>query len=39
MPIKFAVKIVRQKVYVIFSQSHDLDFHSRSQILLNVTYF
>ena len=32
MPIKFAVKIVRLKVYIIFSQSDDLDLHSRSQL-------
>ena len=36
IPIKFAVKIVRQKVYVIFSQSDDLAVHARSQLRLKV---
>ena len=31
MPIKFALKIVRWKVYIIFSQSDDLGLHSRSE--------
>ena len=34
IPIKFAVKIVRLKVYVIFSQSDDLALHSRSPVHL-----
>ena len=34
MPIKFAVKIVRLKVYILFSQSDDLNLHSRSQLRL-----
>ena len=36
MPIKFSVKIVRLKVYVIFSQSDDLDLYSRSQLRLKL---
>ena len=34
MPFTYAVKIVRLKVYIIFSQSndHDLALHSRSQL-------
>ena len=34
MPIKFAVKIVRVKVYIIAFQSDDFDLHSRSQLRL-----
>ena len=34
MPIKFVVKIVQLKVYIIFSQSNDLNLHSRSQLHL-----
>ena len=33
-PIRFAVKIVRLKVYIIFSQSDDPALHSRSQLRL-----
>ena len=36
VPILFAVKIVRLKVYVIVSQSDDLDLQSRSQLRLKV---
>ena len=36
MPIKFAVKIVRLKVYIIFPQSDNLDLHSRSQLRLKL---
>ena len=38
MPFKFAVKIVRLKVYVytIFSQSDDLALLSRSQLRLKL---
>ena len=32
MPIKFTVKIVWRKVYIIFPQSDDPDFQSRSQL-------
>ena len=35
MPFKFAVKIVRLKVYMIFSQPDDLD-QSRSQLCLTL---
>ena len=35
IPIKFTVKIVRLKVYLIFSQSDDLALYSRSQQRLN----
>ena len=34
MPIKIAVKIVGLKVYVIFSQSIDLDLHPSSPLRL-----
>ena len=34
--IKFAVPIVRLKVYIIFSQSDDLALHSRSQLHLKL---
>ena len=34
--IRFAVKIVRLKVYTIFSQSDDLALHSRSQLCLKL---
>ena len=34
MPIKFVVKIVRLKDYIILSQSDDLALHSRSQLRL-----
>ena len=34
MAIKFAVKIVQLKVYIIFSQSNDLALHSKSQLHL-----
>ena len=34
MPIKLAMEIVRQKVYIVFSQSDDIDLHSRSQLPL-----
>ena len=34
MHIKFAVKIVRLKVYINFSQSDDFDLHSGSQLRL-----
>ena len=36
MPITFAVKIVRPKAYRIFSQSDDLNLHSRSQLCLRL---
>ena len=36
MPSTFAVKIDRLKVDIIFSQSDDLDLHSRSQPRLRV---
>ena len=36
IPIKFAVKIVRLNVYVLFSQSDDLALHSRSQLRLKL---
>ena len=36
MPIKFAVKIVRLKVYIIFSESDDLALHSRTQVHLTL---
>ena len=41
MAITFAVKIVRLKVYIIFSQSDDLDLHSRSKLRLrlHIIYF
>ena len=34
IPIMFAVMMVRLKVYIIVSQSHDLALHSRSQMRL-----
>ena len=34
--IKFVVKIVQLKVYIIFSQSNDLATHSRSQLRLKL---
>ena len=34
MPITFAVKIVRLKVYIIFCQFDDLALHSKSQLRL-----
>ena len=34
MPIKIVMRIVRLKVYIIFSQSRDLYLHSRSQLRL-----
>ena len=37
--IKFAVKIVRLKVYIIFSQSDDLALHSKSQLRLKLEKF
>ena len=37
MPIKFAVKIVRLKVYMIFSQSDDIAVHSRWHCVSNLT--
>ena len=36
IPIKFAVKIVRLKVYIIFSQSNDLALHPRSLLHLKL---
>ena len=36
MPIKFAVKTVRLKVYIIGSQSDDLVLHPRSQLRLKL---
>ena len=40
MLIKFAVKIVRLKVYKFdHCQSNDLDLHSRSQVRLKRDYF
>ena len=39
MPITFHVKIVRLKVYVIFSQFDDLDLHSSSQLRLKRDKF
>ena len=36
MPIKFALKIVRLKVYIIGSQSDDLALHPRSQVRLKL---
>ena len=39
MPIKFAVKIVRLKVYNDHCQSNDLGLHSRSQKHLKLDYF
>ena len=36
MAITFVVKIVRLKVYIIFSQSEDLALHSRSQLHLKL---
>ena len=39
VPIKVAVKIIRLKVCIIFSQSDDLDLHSRSQLLLKRQCF
>ena len=39
MPITFSEKIVRLKVYIIFSQSDDLDLHSRSQLRLKLDTF
>ena len=36
MPIQFAVKIVRLKVYIIFSHSDDLALHSGSQLRLKL---
>ena len=36
MPIQFAVKIVRLKVYIIFSHSDDLGRQWRSQLCLKV---
>ena len=40
MFIKFAVNIVRRRVYtcIIFSQSDDIDLHSRSQRRLKLDY-
>ena len=34
IPIQFAVKMVRLKVYIIFNQSEDFTLHSRSQLRL-----
>ena len=39
MPIKFTVKIVRLKIYLIFSQTDDLTLHSRSQVRLKLGEF
>ena len=39
MPIKFAVKIVQLKIYIIFSQSDDFAFHSKSQLHFKVDNF
>ena len=39
MPITFAVKIVRLKVYMNHCQSDDIDLHSRSQVCLKLDYF
>ena len=39
MPIKFAVKIVRLKICIIFSQSDDFAFHSKSQLHFKVDNF
>ena len=36
IPIKLAVKVVRLKVNVTFSQSDDLALHSRSQLRLKL---
>ena len=36
MLIKFAVKIVRLRVYIFFSQSDDLNLHWSSQLLLKL---
>ena len=36
MPIEFAVKIVRLKLYIIVSKSEDLALHSRSQLRLKL---
>ena len=36
VPIKFVVKIVRLKMYIICSPSDDLALHSRSQLRLNL---
>ena len=36
IPIKFAVKIVGLKVYIIFSESDDLALYSRSQLWLKL---
>ena len=36
VPIKIAVKIVRLKVHITFSQSDDLALHSRSQVRLKL---
>ena len=37
MPMKFAVKTVRLKVYM--AMSDDLDLHSRSHVHLKLNYF
>ena len=39
IPIRFAVKIVRLKVCIIFSQSDDLALYSRSQLRLKLDTF
>ena len=39
VPIKFAVEIVRLKVYIILSQSDDLALHARSQLRLKRDTF
>ena len=39
MPIKFAVKIVRLKVYMTIAQSDVLDLHSRSQVRQKLDFF
>ena len=36
VPINFAAKIVRRKVYIIFSQFDDLHLHSRSPLRLEL---
>ena len=36
MPIKFTVKIIRLKVYIIYSQSDETDLNWRSQLRLKL---
>ena len=39
MAIKLAMEIVQRTVYVIFSQSDDINLHSRSQLHLKLDRF